>query len=313
MDTETTSCLICGSTRRYTLHSQLQDWAYSVPGEFQLVRCLDCGHIYQTPRPSQAAMGVFYPDDYQPFRRTIAQEPHAWIRAWRHLQWRPRCLQVARLRSGGRLLDVGASTGLFLNEMRRFGQWMLVGVELNEHTASYARDTFGLEMFAGQVEEAPWPCASFDVITCWDVLEHLPNPHAALFKMHELLTDDGYLMLSVPNAGSLDARLFGRYWIGLDPPRHLSVFSLAGLERLLGETGFKVDAAFCFYGRYTTFALSVQQYLRARLPRSPLRLLIERVMFFPLWRFLSLPYFWLLDQMRLGAIITVRARPQVSK
>lgn len=312
METETTPCLICKSSD-FEPYYQLRDWACEVPGEFQLINCRNCGHIYQSPRPSQAEIGAFYPDDYQPFRRAIAKERSLAMRALRHLQLRTRCLQVARLRDGGRLLDVGASTGLFLNEMRRYGDWQLAGVELNEHAASYARETFGLEMSVGQLEDAPWPSDFFDVITLWDVLEHLPNPRSALSKIHELLAEHGLLILSVPNADSVDAWLFGRYWIGLDAPRHMSVFSVATLRRLLEETGFKIEEAYCFYGRYTTFALSLQQWLRAHRRRTASRRLVERVLFLPIWRFLSLPYFWVVDQLKRGAIITVRARPRRMK
>lgn len=308
MDWETTPCLVCGSTQA-TPRFSLKDWACELPGDFQLVQCSACGHLYQTPRPTQAAIGAYYPDDYQPFWRAIDSEPQAWKRVLRRWQWRSRCQQITRLRAGGALLDVGASTGIFLNEMRRYGHWQVAGVEFNQQAAQYARDTFQVEMFAGQVEDAPWPPQSFDVITLWDVLEHLPDPKTALLKIRELLKPDGYLIFSVPNAGGLDTALFGRYWIGLDAPRHMSVFTLAGLERLLTSAGYRIERAYCYYGRYTTFALSLQQWLRAHWSRSAFRVGLERVLFWPVWRYLTWPWFWMVDQFRLGAIITVRARP----
>lgn len=307
LDMETPRCLLCDSTNSTVLF-RLHDWACELPGDFQLVTCQMCGHIYQSPRPTQAVIGAFYPEDYQPFWRAIDTEPHQWRRTLRHWQWRARCRQVAQLRAGGRLLDVGASTGVFLNEMRHYGAWTLAGVELNEQAARYARNTFQLEMFVGQIENAPWSPSSFDVVTLWDVLEHLPEPASALKKIRDLLTPDGYLIMSVPNGDSVDAKLFGRYWIGLDAPRHMSVFNLASLKRLLRTAGYSLETAYCYYGRYTTFALSLQQWLRAHMSRSPLRSRLERWLSFPLWRYLSAPYFWALDQFRLGAILTVRAR-----
>ncbi len=59
--------------------------------------------------------------------------------------------------------------------MRRYGQWKLAGIEIDARAAAYAVDRFDLEAFNGQVEEAPWPARSFDVVTLWDVLEHLSN------------------------------------------------------------------------------------------------------------------------------------------
>jgi len=265
------------------------------------------------PRLTPAALEIFYPENYEPFQRAITEEPQAWIRIWRHLQWRTRCLQVARLRQGGNLLDVGCSTGLFLNEMRHYGNWRLFGVETNARAAQYARDVLGLEVFTACLEDVPLPPATFDVVTMWDVLEHVLNPRATLVRIRELLTNDGWLLMSVPNGDSIDARLFGQYWIGLDPPRHMSVFTMSSIKRLLNETGFELDTAYCFYGRYTAFALSLRQWLRAHLCRSAMRNILEQVLFSPVWRYLTLPYFWLLDQMKLGAIITLRARPKLSK
>lgn len=307
---ETTPCLVCGSTD-YVPRFQLQDWAYELPGQFQIVTCAHCGHLYQTPRPTQAAIGQYYPDHYQPFWQAVDDAPHAWQRWLGHRRWRTRCQQVTRLRQGGRILDVGAATGVFLNEMRRYGQWELRGVEFSADAADYARSKFGLDIFPGQIEAVPWANASFDVITCWDVLEHLPDPHSALRKMRTLIADDGYLLFSVPNGGSLDARLFGRYWIGLDQPRHMSVFTLKSLSRLLDEAGFKIESAYCFYGRYTAFALSVQIWLHARMRASRLRHALEAGLFLPVWRYVTLPYFWSIDQFKRGSIITIRARPAV--
>jgi len=308
VELETVNCLLCGASQRQVLY-RLRDWACELPGDFQLVVCETCGFVYQSPRPTQTTIGQYYPEDYQPFWRTIDAEPNRWRRWLRRRQWRTRCQQVSNLRPGGHLLDVGASTGVFLNEMRLYGDWTLAGVELNDKAAQYARQTFGLEIFVGQIEDAPWKPGTFDVITLWDVLEHLPQPVSALRKIRELLTADGYLIFSVPNGNSLDARLFGQYWIGLDAPRHMSVFTLESLRRLLQKTGYALEAAYCYYGRYTTFALSLQQWLRAHLPRSTFRSGMERWLALPLWRYLTWPYFWTLDQFRLGAILTIRARP----
>jgi SAM-dependent methyltransferase len=304
---ETTACLVCGSPRAKR-HVALKDWSCDLPGDFTLVMCLDCGHIYQTPRPAQASLGLYYPDTYEPFWRAAGD--HGWQGLRQRWGWRPRCRHAAHGRTGGRLLDVGCSTGIFLSEMRRYGTWEVHGVETNAFAAGYARKQFGLDVFVGQVQAAPWPAHSFDVVTLWDVLEHLPDPRAALARIRTLLADNGTLLCSVPNAGGLDARLFGRYWIGLDAPRHMSVFTPASLRRLLADTGFEIESAFCFYGRYTTFALSVRQWLHARWPDTPQRRAVERLIFLPVWRYLTLPTFWLVDQWRRGAILTVRCRPK---
>lgn len=304
---EVVPCAICGSTsqsRRY----ELTDLAYGTPGTFQLVTCDACGHLFQSPRPTQAAIGSYYPKEYQPFGKAIEDASRfGFVRWLRHQQLRTRCLQVHRLRTSGALLDVGCSTGLFLNEMRRYGQWKLAGIEIDARAAAYARDRFGLDVYNGQVEDAPWPEKSFDMVTLWDVLEHLPDPGGALRQLGRLLAEQGLLMVSVPNLDSVDAARFGPFWTGLDVPRHFSVFRTRDIVRLVEDAGYRVIRTYCFYGRYTTFANSLTLWLRARVRNVTLRNSLETAVRFPLWRYLFKPYFALLDHRGRGAIITVVA------
>ncbi len=306
-DFEVVPCPVCGSSSQSPKY-ELTDLAYGTPGTFRLVTCDACGHLYQSPRPTQAAIGRYYPTMYRPFGKAIEDvTANPFLRWLKHRQLRTRCVQVSQLRTSGALLDVGCSTGLFLNEMRRYGQWTLVGLEIEPSIAAYAADRFGLEVFNGPVEAAPWPPHSFDIITLWDVLEHLPDPRGALRCLGDLLAEGGLLIVSVPNLDSVDAGRFGRYWTGLDVPRHFSIFRQQDIMRLTAETGYHVLRTYCFYGRYTTFAKSLTLWLRAHVRNAALLSGLEAIVRFPLWRYLSLPYFVLLDRMERGAILTVVA------
>lgn len=306
-DFEDVSCPVCGSSGQ-TPKYELPDLAYDTPGTFRLVTCDSCRHLYLSPRPTQATIGRYYPEKYQPFGKAIEDAADsAFVRWLRHRQLRTRCVQVYRLCTSGALLDVGCSTGLFLNEMRRYGQWKLAGIEIDARAAAYAVDRFDLEAFNGQVEEAPWPARSFDVVTLWDVLEHLPDPGSALRCLGGLLAERGLLIASVPNLDGVDAARFGRFWTGLDVPRHFSVFRKQDIVRLMEEAGYRVIRTYCFYGRYTTFANSLVLWLKCQVRNITLRSGLEAVVRFPLWRYLSLPYFVLLDRMERGAILTVVA------
>lgn len=304
---EVVPCPICGNAGQ-SLRYELTDLAYGIPGKFQLVTCDECGHLFQSPRPTQSEIGSYYPEEYQPFGKAIEDATQFGFMRWlRHQQLRTRCLQVYRLRTSGALLDVGCSTGLFLNEMRVYGPWKLAGIEIDPRASAYAMDRFGLDVFNGQVEEAPWPDQSFDVVTLWDVLEHLPDPGGALRHLRRLLAEHGLLIVSVPNLDSVDAARFGPFWTGLDVPRHFSVFRKRDIVRLVEAAGCRVIRTYCFYGRYTTFANSLILWLRARVRNVMLRNSLEIAVRFPLWRYLFKPYFALLDHMERGAIITVVA------
>ena len=306
-DFEDTPCPVCGNADHSPKY-ELPDLAYHTPGVFRLVTCDSCGQLYQSPRPTQTAIGRYYPAAYQPFGQAIEDATTSGFLRWlKHRQLRTRCVQVARLRNSGALLDVGCATGLFLNEMRRYGQWRLAGIEVEARAAAYAADRFDLDVFNGQIANAPWPARSFDVVTLWDVLEHLPDPGDALRRLGKLLAEGGVLIASVPNLDSVDAARFGRYWTGLDAPRHFSVFRKRDFVRLLEEAGYRVMRTYCFYGRYTTFANSLVLWLRSRVRNNTFLGGLEAVVRFPLWRYLSLPYFALLDRMERGAILTVVA------
>ena len=305
---ETVVCPVCGDGDQVP-RCELPDLAYGAPGPFRLVTCAACGHLYQSPRPGPDAIGQFYPPQYDPFRPAIEEQTASGPMRWlKHRQLRTRCQQVTRLARAGRLLDVGCSTGLFLNEMRRYGEWDLYGVETSPDAARYARERFGLNVYEGQLEAAPLDAGSFDMITLWDVLEHLPDPGAALDQIARLLGPQGRVIISAPNLDSIDARLFGPWWTGIDPPRHFSVFRRRDLARLLADHGLAVERMYCFYGRYTTFAASVRLFFRASLPDTRLRRTLERFVSLGVWRYLTLPYFALVDRTGRGAIVTVVAR-----
>ena len=303
---ETVLCNLCGSSEQNPLWTG-HDWAYGFPGRFTMVECAECGLVYLNPRPAAEEIGAFYPTDYEPFVRTAGARS-SWAALIQRLKLRSRVRTVTRLAEGGQLLDLGCGSGGFLLEMQRLPGWRVQGIEVNHKMAEFDREQLGLDVRAGTLEEAQLPAASLDVVTMWDVLEHLPDPLATLQEIRRILKPSGLLISSSPNAASLDARIFGRYWIGLDFPRHLYVFSPATVFALLRKAGLEPEQHFCFYGRYTTFALSLSLWLNARIHNVQWQRRLRSVLLFPLFRYLTLPYFYLVDVLKRGAILTVAAR-----
>jgi SAM-dependent methyltransferase len=138
----------------------------------------------------------------------------------------------------GKLLDVGAATGFFVEQARATG-WDAMGVEPSEWAAAYARNELGVDVRPGTLESLQFPDATFDVVTMWEVIEHLPDPRTTLAEVKRILRPGGRLVLSTPDAGSLAARLSGRRWLGWRKvPEHVFFFDRANLDRLLGQSGF---------------------------------------------------------------------------
>jgi len=192
--------------------------------------------------------------------------------------------------------------------MQRYGNWQVFGVEPNQWAARYAREQLKLDIFHGHLLEANLADNQFDVVTLWDVLEHLHDPRQTLTEIWRILKPGGFLICSVPNLDSIDAKLFGRFWIGLDAPRHLYVYSRCTLSAMLKAGCLQPRKFFCFYGRYTAFALSVRLVLREWVQSERTRTWLDRILFAPLWRFLFLPYFFFIDKLGRGTIVTVYAQ-----
>jgi SAM-dependent methyltransferase len=124
--------------------------------------------------------------------------------------------------------------------MREEG-WKTFGLELNDETAAYARNVLGLDITTGNFVDAHFENQSFDVITIWHVLEHFLAPIVTINECNRILKVGGALIIAVPNADSLQAKISGRHWFHLDIPYHIYHFNVGNLCSLLEKSSFKVD------------------------------------------------------------------------
>jgi len=306
---EKTHCDLCGANDADTVYANAA-WRQPVPDGLELVRCRQCGLMYLNPRPSWDEIGAYYSADYAPFRPAIEDERLGlmrWVRRRKLNQRRRQIEHYSGLKSG-RILDVGCATGLFLHEMAHAG-WEVAGVEPIASAADYARQRLHLDVFQGLLAEAPYPHRSFDVVTFWDVLEHTLSPTAELAHAASLLRSGGLLAINVPNWHSLDRRIFGPYWIGLDPPRHLYVFTRPTLTALLEKSGFRLLDWICFMPSYFAFIASVERWLTAIGPCwAPL---VNQMLNLPGMRFVFEPWFALANWLKYAGVISVFARKEV--
>jgi 2-polyprenyl-3-methyl-5-hydroxy-6-metoxy-1,4-benzoquinol methylase len=159
-----------------------------------------------------------------------------------NLRWKRKLIdrywRGSTARSPGRLLDVGCGTGEFMGVMKRVG-WYVQGMERNREAVQWAGKTWGVPVYAGNLAEFH-PEKPFDVITLWHVLEHLYDPVQALNHLKGLLTIDGFFLVAVPNAGGVDAGLYGSNWVALDTPRHVNHFSARTLAQLFRAIGLEI-------------------------------------------------------------------------
>lgn len=264
-------CPLCGETEGEP-HWSAPDRLHRLPGEFRVIRCRSCGLLRQQPRVAPGGIGRYYPADYRPYvaRRApvvgrgrthrLRRQWVEWLVAGRPgsdaIGW-PRTLALLPARlfgltglarfnplaftgEGRRLLDVGCASGDWLIEMQALG-WRVAGVELDEQAAGAARDR-GLEVVVGAFPAVENLSGPFDAVALRQVIEHLPDPVAALRRVRDLLDRRGILLLATPLADGWLPRLAGGYWYALDQPRHLQLFGRAQLAAALRQTGFRVVA-----------------------------------------------------------------------
>jgi SAM-dependent methyltransferase len=146
----------------------------------------------------------------------------------------------ARKRPSGNkyLLDIGCGSGTFLHVARSHG-FAAFGMDRSGQAVQTARRHYGLDVRRGEIGAMVWEDMRFDFITMFHVLEHLPDPREALLYAAKLLRTAGTLIIQVPNVSSIQARVFGKRWYGLDVPRHVINYTPKAISFLLRETGFK--------------------------------------------------------------------------
>lgn len=286
-------CPLCHSPR-YSVIEQARDYVYEIPGTFRFVRCGDCRHLYLNPRPPEDELMRCYPATYAPHRRRapaggtlrsgdssttgrksrlrelLARVPFLkrFLR-WLGQQYGTVLWSPPREKRRARLLEVGCAHGGYLAEAAAAG-WAVDGIEPSEVAAEQARER-GFEVRATTLTDAQIESESREAVVAWMVLEHVPDPLEFVREAHRILADGGRLAVSVPNGGGLERRIFGRFWLGYDAPRHLQVFTARRLHRLLTDTGFvqvhTIHQASIRYWWGSVAAWGMERFPQAKWPR----------------------------------------------
>jgi SAM-dependent methyltransferase len=251
--TEKISCNLCGS-KDSTFLFDAKDRLHGISGKFSYVRCSECGLVYMNPQVLPEEIGKLYPSDYAP-HSTSAKGTAAGIRSlYNRLMKTPVIAQFLRwvtnvkiasdiyrpLDHKSRILDIGCGAGAFLNHVKSEKGCEVRGVDISEAAVEAAKNSFGLDIFKGTITEAPFDDGSFDVITAWWYLEHVPDPQATTAKISSLLKRNGYCIIGVPSFESFNAKCFRDKWYHLDCPRHLCIWTPSAMKRLLEHHGLTV-------------------------------------------------------------------------
>lgn len=205
---------------------------------FHIVECRACGLVYVGEDPASIDFGRLYDESYYTggqegvFADYVGQAPA------RRAAARRRLFTLRRMKPAGRLLDVGCAAGFFLAEAQ--AHYRVRGVELSEFSSRFAREQFGLDVVTGTLHDAAFEAASFDLVTLWDVIEHVPDPAAVLAEVSRVLAPEGRVVLTTGDIGSAYAQQRGAQWHLMTPPWHLYFFSRATLATLAARAGLRI-------------------------------------------------------------------------
>lgn len=259
-------CPVCGSSTPSILHSGMRDRLFQSPGVWQLLRCGGCNVAWLDPRPTPETIGMAYQRYFthagetdiharrmspqrRLFLRTATLAGRPWWRCFlgplirlatlspgigglirtelRHVPWP---------KPGQRLLDFGCGNGEFLLFARAIG-WQAIGIDADVGAVAMARSR-GLSVLQGGIEALEDGLGRFDGITLAHVIEHVHDPVELLRRCHDLLAPGGWLWLETPNLDSQGHLRYEATWRGLEPPRHLVLFTRDSLAQVLRKAGF---------------------------------------------------------------------------
>ncbi len=217
----------------------------NLPGTFSVVKCRNCGLMRTNPRPDPQSMAYYYPEDYGPYVGTKIRSKDRVSKTFFKARLKKMARKIFDFKTTslpplrpGRLLEIGCASGAFLHKMSQEG-WQVEGIEFSKSAAREAAK-LGYTVYVGQVEGIKGSKDPFDLIVGWMVLEHLHGPVLALKKLRGWIKSEGWLVLSVPNAGSLEFRIFRDKWYALQLPSHLFHFTPSTVEKILNAGGWEI-------------------------------------------------------------------------
>jgi len=238
---ENVACNLCGSEKyRILIEPRVKEFdplevltaSKGIRGTQRIVRCSNCGLVYVNPRINAETVAGSYEqaiDDV--YVQGAAGRKHTFKQCVKKIsRWR---------KPPGRLLDIGCAAGFFVYEAQDYG-WDAMGIEPSKWLVKWGTENLRVKLYTGTLKQGGFKDGEFDVLTMWDVLEHVPDPADMLKECYRVLKPGGMLVINYPDFGSILSKLAGRNWWFL-LSNHLYYFTPKTMRRYLENAGFKVE------------------------------------------------------------------------
>ncbi len=248
---EVCKCNICQSSNMENLFKK-DSW--------DIVRCSGCGLVFVKNIPCDTNLKNIYDAEFfkdgqkSPIEGLRFDDSPAYINASKRLE------KIRKMGfSNGRMLDIGCSTGIFLKAAS--SHYDGVGLDISKYATEFATNNLGVKAKCGTIFDLNFEQKNFDIITMWDVIEHVRDPDKYIDKVSQFIRPGGLLALSTGNIQSLMFKVQKKKWHLLIPPQHLFYFSPNTISILLENHGFKI-IKISYDGQYTNIGYIIDKLKR---------------------------------------------------
>jgi SAM-dependent methyltransferase len=239
METNSATCPVC-DCHQFRMAFETKDYFYTGK-DFTINACIKCGMLLTAEVFNVKDLSEYYKSEqyisHSDTREGLVNRLYHLVRnVMLRRKYRLVC-SVTGLKTGS-ILDIGTGTGYFPGFMKGKG-WRVTGIEKSDEARRFAAKNQDIPVF-DEEQLLNIPAASFDVITLWHVMEHLPDINHHWQVISKILKPDGVLIIALPNANSWDASHYGPYWAAWDVPRHRWHFAPEHFKESGQKEGFRL-------------------------------------------------------------------------
>lgn len=220
-------CDICQDKRIYYLFSK---------DKYEYFICNNCKVTFIAPKPNYPHVYINNLSKYNSLKTEKAYFLKKDVLTTRAIN---SVTILSQYKTTGHLLDIGCSYGFYLKIFKEFG-YITEGIDISKKAVNYALKKYNLRVYKKDFRTFRFSKKRYDIITLFDILEHLPNPRKTLSKINKLLKKNGIIIIQTPNIRSIIAKITGVNWFWLVTPQHIFLYSIKSLIILLESEKFKI-------------------------------------------------------------------------
>lgn len=239
---EEVNCYICGSKNSKEFLIGEEDLT-GKEGKFLYVKCKDCSHVYQNPRIPVEGIKEYYDGEYIAHRKKkdwgFLTPLYEWAMNKHDREKEKIVKKYVKLDTDTKVLDVGCAVGTFLLHLNKKHNCQISGVDFKGGLEYPGFEK--VDFHEGLFYEQNFKGVQFDTVTMWHFLEHCYDPNKSLEKAHEVLKDNGKLIIEVPRLDSFTFKLFGKKWPGVQAPQHTTMFDRKSFVEIMKKNGFVIE------------------------------------------------------------------------